>query len=311
MASLLLRAGARGRSWLAPSVAAAFGTAACLAADVGTPVAQADAPAAGGLDPKEFVDLKILSKRKLTHNSWELRFELPGQAPANLPVASCVLTKAAIQGPGDEQPKVVVRPYTPVSAPDAAGHLDLVVKSYPTGKMSKHICETLQVGDSLAFKGPILKYPYKANEKRHIGMLAGGTGITPMLQVAEHILRNPDDKTQVSLVFANVSEDDILLRPTLDKLAAAHPGRFAVHYVVDKPKWGGVFWQGSVGYVTRDIVATHMPPASAGADALIMVCGPPPMMAALSGDKAPDKSQGPLTGLLKDMGYSSEQVYKF
>ena len=34
-------------------------------------------------------------------------------------------------------------------------------------------------------------------------------------------------------------------------------------------------------------------------------------MKAISGDKAEDKSQGPLTGILKDLGYTSEQVYKF
>jgi hypothetical protein len=40
-------------------------------------------------------------------------------------------------------------------------------------------------------------------------------------------------------------------------------------------RWGGIFWKGSVGYVTRDMLAAHMPAASAGSDALIMVCGPP------------------------------------
>jgi cytochrome-b5 reductase len=35
------------------------------------------------------------------------------------------------------------------------------------------------------------------------------------------------------------------------------------------------------------------------------------MMNAISGDKAPDKSQGELSGLLKAMGYTPEQVYKF
>jgi NAD(P)H-flavin reductase len=29
--------------------------------------------------------------------------------------------------------------------------------------------------------------------------IAGGTGITPMLQVIEAILKNPDDNTQVTL----------------------------------------------------------------------------------------------------------------
>ena len=45
--------------------------------------------------------------------------------------------------------------------------------------------------------------------------------------------------------------------------------------------------------------------------ASVQVCGPPPLMKSISGDKAEDKSQGPLTGILKDLGYTSEQVYKF
>lgn len=39
--------------------------------------------------------------------------------------------------------------------------------------MSKHLGE-LKVGESVAFKGPIPKYPYTANTKKEIGMVAGG-----------------------------------------------------------------------------------------------------------------------------------------
>ena len=69
------------------------------------------------------------------------------------------------------------------------------------------------------------------------GMLAGGTGVTPMFQVVNAILRDPRDKTQLSLIFANVTEDDILLRTELDTLAAVHPN-FSVHYVLNNPPAG-------------------------------------------------------------------------
>jgi NAD(P)H-flavin reductase len=41
------------------------------------------------------------------------------------------------------------------------------------GKMSKHLGE-MKVGESVAFKGPIPKYPYSPNTKKEIGMVAGG-----------------------------------------------------------------------------------------------------------------------------------------
>jgi NAD(P)H-flavin reductase len=56
------------------------------------------------------------------------------------------------------------------------------------------------------------------------------------LQVADAILANPADKTKVSLLFANVSEANILLKDKIDAMAAAHPDRFKVYYVVDKPR---------------------------------------------------------------------------
>lgn len=206
---------------------------------------------------------------------------------------------------GDESPKPVIRPYTPTSAPDAKGHLDLVIKAYPEGKMSRHLGD-MKVGDTLDFKGPIVKFPYEANALSEIGMVAGGTGITPMLQVAEHVLRNPGDRTKLSLVFGNVSPSDILLKERIDALAKQHPDRFKVTYIVDK---GGLTWRGSTGYITKDLLSKTMPAPGSGGK--VFVCGPPGLMAAVSGDKSPDKSQGPLTGMLSEMGYTSDHVYKF
>ena len=58
---------------------------------------------------------------------------------------------------------------------------------------------------------------------KKLGMIAGGTGITPMLQIAASILDDPSDTTQVSLLYANQTEDDILVREMLDGCAATLP----------------------------------------------------------------------------------------
>ena len=57
-------------------------------------------------------------------------------------------------------------------------------------------------------------------------MVAGGSGITPMFQVALAILRSQQDGTTVHLVYANVAEGDILLRQHLDAWARVHADRF-------------------------------------------------------------------------------------
>ena len=64
--------------------------------------------------------------------------------------------------------------------------------------------------------------------------------------------------------------------------------------MVDKAPEGK--WEGGVGYITEDIAKQQLPEPSD--DNLILVCGPPPMMKAISGEKAPDKSQGDSSSLL-------------
>lgn len=154
----------------------------------------------------------------------------------------------------DGTSKEIVRSYTPVSGDEQAGYFDLLIKSYPTGNISKHLA-SVQVGQTIRVRGPKGAFTYTPNMVRHFGMVAGGTGITPMLQVVKAIIRGrkAGDRTEVDLIFANVTKQDILLKEDLDALAAEDKG-FRVHYVLDKPPEG---WTGGVGYVTADMVTVR------------------------------------------------------
>lgn len=55
---------------------------------------------------------------------------------------------------------------------------------------------------------------------RKLGMMAGGTGITPMLQIISAIMREGSADLEMTLIFANKSEDDILLRNMIEKLVS-------------------------------------------------------------------------------------------
>ncbi|GAM82125.1 hypothetical protein ANO11243_001040 [Dothideomycetidae sp. 11243] len=233
------------------------------------------------LDPANFQTFPLTEKTVLSHNTAIYRFALPSpDAILGLPIGQHISLAATLDVTDPKTSKVerreVVRSYTPISSDHETGHFDLLIKAYPTGNISRHLT-TLKIGDRMKVKGPKGAMVYTPNMVRHFGMIAGGTGITPMLQVIRAILRGrkSGDKTQVDLIFANVNEEDILLRDDLDKLAREDSG-FRVHYVLNNPPAG---WTGGVGFVTPDMIKTNLP--AAASDVKILICGPPPMVSAM------------------------------
>ncbi|KAK2589399.1 NADH-cytochrome b5 reductase [Conoideocrella luteorostrata] len=172
--------------------------------------------------------------------------------------------------------------------------------------MSTHIHDMVP-GQRLDFKGPLPKYAWSENKHDHIALVAGGTGITPMYQLCRAIFNNPNDKTKVTLVFGNVSEEDILLRRELAELENTYPQRFRAFYVLDKAPKG---WQGGSGFINKELLKTVLPEPKEE-NVKVFVCGPPGLMKAISGPKVSPKDQGELSGTLQDLGYTKEQVYKF
>ncbi|KAM5355517.1 hypothetical protein ACJ41O_002163 [Fusarium nematophilum] len=275
------------------------------------PASAADVKQAVGAEPKKaftggdqgFLSLKLAEVEIVNHNTKRLRFELPEpDQVSGLTVASAILTK--YKGPEDEKP--TLRPYTPTSEEGEKGFVDLVVKKYPNGPMSTHI-HNLVPGQRLDIKGPLPKYPWEENKHDHIALIAGGTGITPMYQLTRAIFNNPNDKTKVTLIFGNVTEEDILLKKKFDELENTYPQRFRAFYVLDNPPKE---WAGNKGYISQELLKTVLPEPKSD-NIKLFVCGPPGLMKAISGNKVSPKDQGELTGALKELGYSQEQVYKF
>lgn len=215
-----------------------------------------------------------------------------------------------VQGDKRDGSGTVARPYTPVSRNDLVGKLELVVKDYPdVGNVSSYVCRA-PVGSEISVKGCFTKIEVLANKWKKIGMIAGGSGLTPVLQVAEELLSHPDDKTEMTLIFCNTSPETIFLKEHIDNLARSSNGRFKVHYCVDTVPAGQ--WAGLTGYVDESMVKKYLP-APEGDDNIIMVCGPPPMYKAICGPKAFPKgkppSQGELSGILKGVGFTESSVF--
>lgn len=213
-----------------------------------------------------------------------------------LPIGQHISVSATIND------KEIMRSYTPTSSDDNLGHFELLIKvcttlhssdtllrcsqAYEKGNISRHV-SLLKIGDKLRVKGPKGKFVYSPDLSRELGMIAGGTGITPMLQIIRAALKNPEDKTKISLIYANVNPEDILLKAELDELAAAYPTRFTVFYVLNNPPPG---WTGGSGFVTKDQIEKHLP--SSNHDIKVLLCGTysSPQVAS---DAHPDRSLRP------------------
>ncbi|MBA0760396.1 hypothetical protein Gotri_023143, partial [Gossypium trilobum] len=207
------------------------------------------------LVPREKIPCKLIQKTSISHDVRVFRFALPSEDQVlGLPVGKHIFLCATIDD------KLCMRAYTPTSAIDEVGHFDLVVKVYfkgvhpkfPNGGLMSQYLDSLPLGSFLDVKGPLGHIEYT---------------------VIQAILKDPEDKTEMYVVYANRTEDDILLKEELDGWAKKHD-RLKVWYVVQESIREG--WQYSLGFITESILREHIPVGSK--DTLALACGPPPMI---------------------------------
>ena len=231
-----------------------------------------------------------------------------GLCRLNLPVSSAIVMNAPGAGEGG---KDAARAYNPISANSLLGSFELVIKQYEAGVASKY-AGSLQPGDRVAFKQvkPNLKawqYPFG---KETITMVAGGTGIAPMIQALHPLLNTPGDTTRVRLLYGSLTPDDIVLKAELDALAAAHADRFELHYVVGREAWDvsardAHGWEGEVGWVDEDkIRRLAFPPSPTTA---LWVCGLDALYVSLAGSRMKPLAPG---SALHNLGYAPEMVWR-
>lgn len=210
-------------------------------------------------------DFELLDRTLITKNTLILRFKLGREDEVlHIPPGHNVACCFEIDG------KDEIRYYSPISNKFDTGFFDILVKHYENGLVSRKLA-MLREGQTVKFRGPIGKLDYQPNMARHIALVAGGSGITPILQVITEIITNPEDRTEISLIFANETEKDILLKSEIDDISSKYPG-FSVHYTVTKPDEK---WTGSSGYVTKEMIEKYLPGPNEGNK--LFVCGPPEM----------------------------------
>lgn len=174
------------------------------------------------------------------------------------------------------------RAYSASSSPgEHGGRVRISVKRVEGGKVSSRLvsAEQTRVGEVLTVLGPSGSFvPSKVENgaERHLLLVAGGSGITPMMAITKTLLLT-EPNTKLSLLYGNRSEHDIPFREELDTLAKTSAGRFTVRHVLSTPSSD---WSGGTGLLTRDVLDRELPALLGERTEGVYVCGPEPMMLA-------------------------------
>jgi len=305
------------------------------------------------LPPNGAQRYSLLEHTQLSPDSCRLHFSLPQGSStlrSDISIPTCI--KVTMPGGTDvygngnpTSTNDLSKSYSPISHPSTLNTFDLVVKAYPQrngGGVGSFLCslrptKSLDQGSSFgdvdastvptsivaSLKSPRMMHgsPNLYKRWRHVGLIAGGTGIAPLFQIATMLLDDTSGyTTDVHLLSINRRREDILLREELESLVKSSRGRFRVTYSLTDPSNN----DGEVehGRGTTGMIQKALPsPAGADGSTMILICGKDGFVDWWAGPIArgppkPDgskgsKVQGPLLGLLARAGYDATEVFKY
>ncbi|ANQ08981.1 NADH-cytochrome b5 reductase [Plasmodium coatneyi] len=207
----------------------------------------------------------------------------------------------------EKDAKEIFRSYTPIYVDKNKKEVHFVIRIYHPdrkfvdgGKMSVYL-EKMRNKEMVKIAGPFGVLDYRGSNKfsylskvvqikKHIVMIAGGTGMAPFFRLIKHMLLfdvREGEQPFVTLIYANRNEEEILLKEVFDEYERTFE-RFKVVYSIDEcldETKRDTFE--NVGYLTEDLLRKYilkyhkLDVKVENSDTLILMCGPPPMTAFL------------------------------
>jgi ring-1,2-phenylacetyl-CoA epoxidase subunit PaaE len=176
------------------------------------------------------------------------------------------------------QGKEVRRAYSLCSSPFVDTDLVVSVKRVDKGLMSNWLPDNLKVGDKMKVMDPMGQFTteFKKENKRHLVLFAGGSGITPMMSIIKSLLNQEPDSI-CSLIYCNRDIDSIIFKNHLDQLQTTYEGRLHVIHVLDNAPMN---WQGYSGLLNKEMLTKLFEriPAWGLDKTTYLMCGPEGMM---------------------------------
>ncbi|HYQ49934.1 benzoate 1,2-dioxygenase electron transfer component BenC [Pseudomonas sp. NPDC012596] len=151
------------------------------------------------------------------------------------------------------------------------GEVSFLIRNVPGGLMSSFLTSLAKAGDSMSLAGPLGSF-YLRPIRRPLLLLAGGTGLAPFTAMLEKIAEQGSEHP-LHLIYGVTNDFDLVELDRLQALAARIPN-FTFSACVANPD----SQYPQKGYVTQHIAPQHLN----GGDVDVYLCGPPPMVEAVS-----------------------------
>jgi ferredoxin-NADP reductase/mono/diheme cytochrome c family protein len=208
--------------------------------------------------------LKLVSVTPQTHDARTLRFTVSEGGKLNARPGQFLTFSFLFDG------RKVGRSYSICSSPARSGYVEITPKCVTGGCVSVFLNERAALGMTVEVKGPYGQFFFDESRHRNIVLIAGGSGITPMMAM----LRYVDDlclETNVTLLYCVRTSDDIIFQAELEDLGG-RLRNFRHHVLLSQPRadWAG--WRGRVN--RKFIEANVKNPAAQD----FFICGPAPFM---------------------------------
>ena len=164
------------------------------------------------------------------------------------------------------------RSYSIASAPEN-GRVELVVERLDDGEVSPYLADELRDGDGLELRGPIGGwFAWDAEEGGPLLLVAGGSGIAPLMAMVRHRKAAGND-TPVRLLYSSRSYVEIIFRQELETLAADDDTLEVIHTLTRSRPEG---WRGHDRRIDEEMLReVAYPPEDRP---LAFVCGPTPLV---------------------------------
>jgi len=177
----------------------------------------------------DFTPLPITDVEHLTDDSVAITFGLDDETRWGFRYSAGqhVTVRAFIDG------EDVRRSYS-ICADASVGELRVGVRRLDGGVFSTWATKELQVGDVLDVMTPVGDFTVPApTGPRHLGAIAAGSGITPILSIAKTVL-NAEPYSRFSLIFGNRTAQSIMFLEELEALKDRHTDRFQLVHVLSR-----------------------------------------------------------------------------